>query len=131
MLILLSVVTGNYKIWKKRRKSNKFNRLQIELFLHSNISSWNAEPSNFSFVHVYTQGILTGFYSIFQKFCSLKKTTEHCFYINVLYLQDILLTIIFRNICAGLTFIISWQHLAFYRTKLSYFWANTTTHVHL
>ena len=29
--------------------------------------------SNFSFVHIYTQGILTGVYGIFQKFCSLKK----------------------------------------------------------
>ena len=47
------------------------------------------------------------------------------------YLQDILLTVIFRNICGGLTFIICWQQLAFYRTKLSYFCANTTTHVHL
>ena len=28
---------------EKRRKSNKFNRLQIEVFLHSNISPWNIE----------------------------------------------------------------------------------------
>ena len=73
MLILLSVVTAYYKIWKKKRKSSEFNRLQIEVFLHSNIGPWNTEPSNLSFPHIYTQGILTGFYDIFQKFCTLKK----------------------------------------------------------
>ena len=53
-------------ILEKRKKSNNFNRLQIEVFLHPNISppSPNIGRSNLSFVHIYAQGVLTGFYGI-------------------------------------------------------------------
>ena len=44
---------------------NKFNRLQIEVFFLPNISPpLNIGPSNLSFVRIYAQGVLTGFYGI-------------------------------------------------------------------
>ena len=48
-------------------KSNRFNRLQIEVFFFTNYASPyispspNIDPSNLSFVHVYAQGVLTVF----------------------------------------------------------------------
>ena len=49
----------------KRKKSNKFTRLQIEVFFLPNISPPpNIGPSNLSFVRIYAQGMLTGFYSM-------------------------------------------------------------------
>ena len=49
----------------EKSKKSKFNRLQIEVFFLSNISppsSPNIGPSNFSFVLIYAQDGLTGFY---------------------------------------------------------------------
>ena len=66
-----------YHLWllvitkKERKKSNKFNRLQIEVLFLPNISPPvyinlppppNIDPSNLSFVRIYAQGVLTGFY---------------------------------------------------------------------
>ena len=58
----------------KKKKSNNFNWLQIELFLLRNISPLppyisppppsNIGPSNLYFVSIYTQGVLKGFYGI-------------------------------------------------------------------
>ena len=49
---------------EKRKKSNTFNRLQIEVFSLPNISSPppNIGPSNFSFVCIYVQSVFMGFY---------------------------------------------------------------------
>ena len=49
---------------EKRKKSNTFNRLQIEVFSLPNVSSPspNIGPSNFSFVCIYTHDVLKGFY---------------------------------------------------------------------
>ena len=50
---------------EKRKKSNKFNRLQIEVFFLPNISTpLNIDPSNLSYVRIYAQGVLTEFYGI-------------------------------------------------------------------
>ena len=66
-LFLPFVTAGYYKIWKKK-KSSKFNRLQIEEFFLPNISPHPASPKigplNVSFVLIYTQDVLTGFYGI-------------------------------------------------------------------
>ena len=59
-------------ILEKRKKSNKFNRLLIEVFFLQNISplyispppSPEYIPSNLSPVRIYAQGILTGFYGM-------------------------------------------------------------------
>ena len=67
---LLLLVIKNVE---KRKKSNKFNRLQIEVFFLPNIvpppptpyiSSPNIGPTNSSFVCIYAQGVITGFYGI-------------------------------------------------------------------
>ena len=60
------------------KKSNKFNRLQIEVFFVPNISppvykpSPNRGPSNLSFVRIYAQGVLTGIHGISMRiYCDL------------------------------------------------------------
>ena len=47
---------------KKKKKSNEFNILPIGEFFLANISPLNIGPSNLSFVHIYTKGVLTGFF---------------------------------------------------------------------
>ena len=58
-----------YKLWLlviiksgKRKKRDKFNRLQIESFFHPDINPPNIGPSNLFFDRLYTQGVLTEFY---------------------------------------------------------------------
>ena len=60
------------------KKSNKFNRLQIEVFFVPNISPPvyepppNRGPSNFSFVRIYAQGVLTWIHGISMRiYCDL------------------------------------------------------------
>ena len=61
-----------YQLWllvitnlEKRKKSNKFNRLQIEVFFLPNMSPPLPKiPSNLTFARIYAQGVLMGFYSI-------------------------------------------------------------------
>ena len=52
----------------KKQKSNKFNRLQIDVSFLENISPPPPPPnivqSSSSFVRIYAQSVLTGFYSI-------------------------------------------------------------------
>ena len=66
--------------WKKRKKS-KFNRLQIEVFFLPNISPpyispLNIGPSNLSFVRIYAQGVLKGFYGNSYVMCQ-------CFHVSL------------------------------------------------
>ena len=57
-------------LYSKKGKKSKFNRLQFEVFFLSNISPpFPATPKysqpNLSFVLIYAQGILMGFYGIY------------------------------------------------------------------
>ena len=67
----------SYHLWllvvtksEKRKKSNKFNRLQIGVLFLLIISTpyiqdpKNIGPSNLYFVRINTQGVLSGFYDI-------------------------------------------------------------------
>ena len=54
-----------YKFYTgKKKKSSDFNRLQIEVLFLPYISLQNMDPSNLSFVCIYAQEILTGFYGM-------------------------------------------------------------------
>ena len=90
LLYQLSVILTICGCWLlqnlvKRKKSNKFNRLQIEVFFIPNIilsyiSPANIGPSNLPFVRIYAQGVLTVFYGVFfrlnkKKFYSYKQYT--------------------------------------------------------
>ena len=68
------IVPCYYKIWKKEKKSNRFNRLEIEVFFLPNISPLPIiSPLNLPFIRIYARGVLTGFYSIF-----LPKSCRKC-----------------------------------------------------
>ena len=65
---------GYYKIWKKERKVISFKNCKLKCFFLPNISSPpppNIGPSNFSFVRIYTQGVWTGFYGIYEIIISI------------------------------------------------------------
>ena len=53
---------------EERKESNKLNRFQIEVFFLPNLSPSlvprNIGPSTLSFLSIYAQGVLTGFYGI-------------------------------------------------------------------
>ena len=62
LLIVILIICGYWLLQniEKKKKSNKFNRLRIEVFFLPNISPpQNIGPSNFFFVCRYTQGVLT------------------------------------------------------------------------
>ena len=57
-----------YTAKSKFSKFSKFNRLQIEVLFLPNINPPYIGPSNLSFVRIYVQGVLTGFYGMLNRY---------------------------------------------------------------
>ena len=77
MYILHNVKNAKVRALYRKKRKKKFNRLQIEVFFHPSICPppiSNIGPSNLSFVRIYAQGVLTGFYGITKKLQVLNKT---------------------------------------------------------
>ena len=55
-----------YVLYTRKRKKSKINRLQMEVFFLPIINKppLNIGPSNLSFVRIYGQGVVKGFYGI-------------------------------------------------------------------
>ena len=103
----------------KRKKSNKFNRLQIEVFFLPNISSPNTGSSNLNFVRTYAQVVSTRFYGIFALsiFDNIFSFSSSIIFSNV----NIIFCFLFNILVDVRVLLLHWPKLAFRVLTEKYF----------